>query len=204
MKLDVGLEILQESESIGGHNIMAYDLPVLEKLYNFDYTGEVFDTLVASRLIWCNLKEKDLLKRTVENKLIGSHSLKAWGQRLNFNKGTYGEQENAWDDYTPEMLDYCEQDVELNVKFYELIQSKNYPEEPMKLEHEMNRLLIKQQQTGFPFDVDKAMKLYSKLSHRKQEIETELVEQPSTHNSRVENENKSYSVQPCISSTDSR
>ena len=161
--LDVGLEMLQESEAIGGHNIMAYDLPVLKKLYDFDYEGEVFDTLVASRLIWCNLKEVDLLKRTVDNKLIGSHSLKAWGQSLNFNKGSYREQEDAWEHYTPEMLDYCEQDVALNVKFYELIKSKNYPEEPMKLEHEMSRLLIQQQQTGFPFDVDKAQKLYTYL-----------------------------------------
>ena len=175
-QLDVGLEMLQEAEAIGGHNIMAYDLPVLKKLYNFDYYGQVFDTLVASRLIWPNMKEKDMLKRTVDNKSIGSHSLKAWGQRLNFNKGTYGEQEEAWDSYTPEMLEYCEQDVALNVKLYDLIQSKKYPEEPMRLEHEMNRLLLQQQEIGFPFDVEKAQKLYTELSVRKQEIENELVE----------------------------
>ena len=174
--LVMGLGILQGAEAIGGHNIMAYDLPVLKKLYNFDYTGEVFDTLVASRLIWCNLKEKDLLKRTVENKLIGSHSLKAWGQRLNFNKGAYGEQEDAWDHYTPEMLDYCEQDVALNVKLYELIKAKNYPEEPMSLEHKMNELLLQQETTGFPFDVNKARSLYSQLTERKQQIEKELVD----------------------------
>ena len=170
------LEILRDADAIGGHNIMAYDLPVLKKLYNFDYYGQVFDTLVASRLIWPNLKEKDLLKRTVDNNLIGSHSLKAWGQRLKFNKGAYGEQEDAWDTYTPEMLDYCEQDVLLNVKLYELIEEKKYPEEPMQLEHTMNELLIKQQVNGFPFDVEKAQKLYTQLSARKQEIEKELVD----------------------------
>ena len=170
------LEILRDADAIGGHNIMAYDLPVLKKLYNFDYYGQVFDTLVASRLIWPNLKEKDMLKRTVDNNLIGSHSLKAWGQRLKFNKGAYGEQENAWDTYTPEMLDYCEQDVLLNVKLYELIEEKKYPEEPMQLEHTMNELLIKQQVNGFPFDVEKAQKLYTQLSARKQEIEKELVD----------------------------
>jgi len=74
------------------------------------------------------------------------------------------------------MLDYCVQDVALNVKLYELILSKKYPEEPMRLEHEMNRLLIKQQEEGFPFDVPKAQKLYTFLSARKLEIETKLVE----------------------------
>ena len=175
-QIDLALEVLENADRIGGHNVMAYDIPVLRKLYDFKYNGKLFDTLVASRLIWPNMKEKDMLKRTVDNKLIGSHSLKAWGQRLKFHKGDYGEQDEAWDAYTPEMLDYCVQDVALNVKLYELILSKKYPEEPMLLEHEMNRLLIKEQEEGFPFDVPKAQKLYTLLSTRKLEIETKLVE----------------------------
>ncbi len=174
--IEDGIEALRDAQQIGGHNVMSYDLPVLEKLYFFGYYGQVFDTLVASRLIWPNMKEKDMLKRTVDNKLIGSHSLKAWGQRLKFHKGDYGEQDEAWDAYTQQMLDYCVQDVALNVKLYELILSKKYPEEPMRLEHEMNRLLNRQQRAGFPFDVPKAQKLYTLLSTRKLEIETKLVE----------------------------
>lgn len=174
-QIDLALEVLENADRIGGHNVMAYDIPVLRKLYAFKYNGKLFDTLVASRLIWPNMKEKDMLKRTVDNKLIGSHSLKAWGQRLKFHKGDYGEQDEAWDAYTQQMLDYCVQDVALNVKLYELILSKKYPEEPMRLEHEMNRLLIKQQEEGFPFDVPKAQKLYTFLSARKQVIETDLI-----------------------------
>ena len=170
------LQVLESADKIGGHNVMAYDLPVLMKLYNFNYYGQVFDTLVASRLIWPNMKEKDMLKRTVDNKSIGSHSLKAWGQRLKFHKGDYGEQDEAWDTYSPEMLEYCIQDVALNVKLYELILSKEYPEEPMRLEHEMNKLLLNQQAAGFPFDVKAAQKLYTMLSTRKLEIETKLVD----------------------------
>ena len=170
------LQVLESADKIGGHNVMAYDLPVLMKLYNFNYYGQVFDTLVASRLIWPNMKEKDMLKRTVDNKSIGSHSLKAWGQRLKFHKGDFGEQDEAWDTYSPEMLEYCIQDVALNVKLYELILSKEYPEEPMRLEHEMNKLLLNQQAAGFPFDVKAALKLYTMLSTRKLEIETKLVD----------------------------
>ena len=175
-QIDLALEVLENADRIGGHNVMAYDIPVLRKLYDFKYNGKLFDTLVASRLIWPNMKEKDMLKRTVDNKLIGSHSLKAWGQRLKFHKGDYGEQDEAWDAYTQQMLDYCVQDVALNVRLYELILSKKYPEEPMRLEHEMNRLLNRQQRAGFPFDVPKAQKLYTLLSTRKLEIETKLVE----------------------------
>ena len=174
--LEEGVALLRESPEIGGHNVICYDIPVLEKLYGFDYKGEVFDTLVASRLIYPNLKEKDILKRTVDNRLIGSHSLKAWGQRLNYNKGAYGEQEDAWTEFNPEMLEYCAQDVALNVKLYEMIQRKRYPEEPMQLEHDMARLLFQQERVGFPFDVEAAQKLYTQLSARKLEIETELVD----------------------------
>ena len=174
--LKEGIQILKESPQIGGHNVISFDIPVLEKLYGFHYEGEVFDTLVASRLIWSNLKEKDLIKRSVDNRLIGSHSLKAWGQRLCYHKGDYGDTNNAWDSFSIEMLEYCVQDVALNVKLYELIGRKNYPQEPMELEHEMAKMLFKQQMVGFPFDVESAQKLFSRLSARKQEIESTLVD----------------------------
>jgi DNA polymerase I-like protein with 3'-5' exonuclease and polymerase domains len=174
--LEKGVALLRKAPEIGGHNIICYDIPVLEKLYGFDYKGEVFDTLVASRLIYPNLKEKDILKRTVDNRLIGSHSLKAWGQRLNYNKGAYGEQEDAWTEFNPEMLEYCAKDVALNVKLYEMIQRKRYPEEPMQLEHDMAKMLFQQERVGFPFDVEAAQKLYTQLSARKLEIENELVD----------------------------
>lgn len=174
--LKEGLQILKESPEIGGHNVIGFDIPVLEKLYDFKYEGKVFDTLVASRLIWSNLKEKDLIKRTVDNRLIGSHSLKAWGQRLCYHKGDYGDTEDAWDKFSPEMLEYCAQDVALNVKLYDMIQRKCYPEEPMQLEHDMAKMLLKQERVGFPFDVEAAQNLYTQLSARKLEIENELVE----------------------------
>jgi DNA polymerase I-like protein with 3'-5' exonuclease and polymerase domains len=74
------------------------------------------------------------------------------------------------------MLTYCTQDVALNAKLYQLIKSKNYPKEPMALEHEMNKLLLKQEKIGFPFNVEDAQRLYTTLSARKQEIEQELVD----------------------------
>jgi DNA polymerase I-like protein with 3'-5' exonuclease and polymerase domains len=169
------LATLDGAEVIGGHNVITYDLPVLEKLYGWKPKAKVFDTLVATRLIWADLKDRDFVSRKVEPKLFGSHSLKAWGQRLGLLKGNYGQQESAWDTYSPEMLEYCAQDVEVNCKLLELIESKGYPEEPMQLEHDMASLLFQQQIVGFPFDVEKAGKLYSQLSDRKATIEFDLV-----------------------------
>jgi len=169
------LDKLDEAEVIGGHNIITYDLPVLEKLYGWKPKAKVFDTLVATRLIWSDLKDRDFISRKVEPKLFGSHSLKAWGQRLGLLKGDYGQQESAWHSYSSEMLEYCAQDVAVNCKLLELIESKDYPEEPMQLEHDMATLLFQQQAVGFPFDVEKAGKLHALLSGRKAEIEDHLV-----------------------------
>ena len=43
-------------------------------------------------------------------RLYGRHSLEAWGYRLKCFAGDYGKGPDAWDTYTPEMLDYCIQD----------------------------------------------------------------------------------------------
>ena len=163
-------------KTLAGHNIMGYDLPVVEKVLGLTHEGEVFDTLVATRTIWPNLRDIDQRKKTVRPQFTGSHSLDAWGQRLKFFKGDYGKQENAWDVYTPEMLEYCEQDVELNHKVFERIVAKNFPPAALEMEHKMHRLLLQQERIGFPFSVEKAQALYSTLSDRKQSIADELAE----------------------------
>ena len=45
-----GISLLNKTDTLIGHNILGYDLPVLEKLYDFKYKGKVIDTLVLSRL----------------------------------------------------------------------------------------------------------------------------------------------------------
>ena len=89
--VDQGLELLSNAELIVGHNIVKFDIPVLKKLYGFKTKAKVFDTLVATRLIWSDLMDSDM--RRVHNKnyprnLVNKHSLKAWGVRL----GDYKQQ----------------------------------------------------------------------------------------------------------------
>ena len=97
--------------------------------------AKVFDTLVATRLIWANVKDTDnkLLKAgTLPGKLFGSHSLEAWGYRLGNYKGDF---KGPWDTFTQEMLDYCVQDVEVTASLYAKCINENYSQQALDLEH---------------------------------------------------------------------
>lgn len=181
--IEVGLKMLMTEANSGlgiaGHNVISFDVPAIQKLFpwfQIDRT-KVFDTMVCSRLIWTNLKDLDLplLKRKgIPGLLYGTHKLEAWGYRLGILKGDYGKQEDAWAVYTPEMLEYCAQDVEVTEALYLKIISKNYSVEAIRLEHEVMWLMAKMMRNGYPFNVDAAKDLYAKLSARRYEIEQTL------------------------------
>lgn len=173
------LEFMDNAKTLIGHNIIDYDLRVVKKLHDYTYKGDVIDTLVYSRTIWPHIKEVDFKLNKAKHfplKLIGSHSLKAWGHRLGELKGDFNSGSESFATYTPEMLDYCIQDTEVTAKLYSKIMEKNFSKEALDLETEIHTLLIKQQEKGFPFDVPKAEALFAKLQGRKQEIEDQLQE----------------------------
>jgi len=161
-----------------GHNIIDYDLRVLKKLYNYTYTGELLDTLVYSRTIWPDVKEIDFKLHKaggIPQKMIGSHSLKAWGYRLGELKGDFNNGVESFAVYSDDMLDYCIQDTAVTAKLYHKIMEKNFSEQALALEAEIHTLLGEQQEQGFPFDKEKAVELWYKLASRRSEIEDELV-----------------------------
>lgn len=168
-----GIPKLEKADMIIGHNIIKYDIPVLKKLGTFNPKGEVFDTLVCTRLIWADIKQADFTRTDFPRKLIGSHSLAAWGHRLGNYKGDY---DGGWEEYSDEMLEYCFQDVEVTNTLYEKIAIKNYSRQALELEHEVAEIIHEQEVAGFAFDTESAAKLYAKLSARKLELETELKE----------------------------
>lgn len=171
-----GIQILKDADVVGGHNVLNFDLPALELTHGYKHTGKVFDTLVASRVIWPDLAVRDLAARKVDGSLIGSHGLKAWGQRLGEAKGLFGEQDNAWETFTPAMLEYCAQDVAVNIKLLKLIESKQYPEDVLEMEHRIHTLCKQQEDRGFPFDEEAAGRLAGKITARYSDIEQQLVE----------------------------
>ena len=73
------------------------------------------------------------------------------------------------------MLQYCVQDVLVNVKLYDKIISKDYSQDAMDLEHDIHRICLEQQTFGFPFDEEKAAALYAKLSGRRDELKQIMV-----------------------------
>lgn len=177
--MDDGIQLLSEADMLIGHNIIGFDLKAIKKVYpSFDPEKyKCMDTLVCSRLMWPDIKAKDFkLTRTsgFPNKLIGSHSLEAWGYRLDILKGDFGKQTD-WSEWSMEMQKYCEQDVVVTKAFYELILKKNYSEEAINLEHEVAHIIEKQIDYGFKFNVKKAGELYASLAHRRQELEDELI-----------------------------
>lgn len=164
------------------HNGIRFDIPCLKKLagdrFSFDPRDCVLDTLVLARLIYANIKDTDigLMKSgRLPKKLYGSHSLKAYGYRMGELKGTYGEQEDAWDKFTPEMYEYNKQDVVVTLKLFNKLMSKGYPLKAIQLEHDIAWVMAKQERNGFVFDKDAAVKLYADLSAKRQEIYDDLV-----------------------------
>ena len=115
-----GIEYLNDSEMICGHNIIGYDIPVIHKLYPwFARIGDCLDTLLLSRLFHPNIMEID--KRHKWNhmplQLYGRHSLESYGYRLGEYKGSFAKNTD-WKEWSPEMQDYCIQDVNVTNKLW--------------------------------------------------------------------------------------
>jgi hypothetical protein len=155
-----GLELLKSADTLIGHNIIGFDLPVLKRLYDFDYDGDLLDTLVMSRLY----------NPVREN----GHSLKTWGYRVGMYKK---EQPEDFTEYTPRMLDYCVGDVLLNEKVFTYLENegRGFNPDSLQLEQRVAQIMLEQENTGFYFDTRTAMELLADLEDRK--AQTELLVQ---------------------------
>lgn len=181
--IEEGLHYLMDNQekTISGHNVIKFDIPVIKKLYPwFEIKEEnVVDTLVLSRLIFSDLRERDgayIEQGKLPGKLWGSHSLKAWGYRLGILKGEFGGEQNSWEVFTVEMLLYCIQDVEVTKAFYDRLVEMDYSKDAIELEHKTAWICSKMEQNGWAFDVQKASELYAILAAKRAEILQEMQE----------------------------
>ena len=120
-----GITQIMEADCIAGHNVIGYDLPVIRKLTNRSkYIGDIYDTLVLSRLYHPNLIEIDKKRqwRHMPLQLYGRHSLEAYGYRLGEYKGDFGKTSD-WQEWSQEMQDYMVQDVNVTTKLCEHFRS---------------------------------------------------------------------------------
>jgi DNA polymerase III epsilon subunit-like protein len=164
-----GIAKLSEYEKLIGHNIISFDIPALDKVFKWSPRPEVQieDTLIMSRLMYPDMKERDFNERRIMPNLYGRHSLESWGERLAFQKGKFGEGEQIFNNFSVDMLNYCARDVELNYKLYDLLCKRNFSSSSIELEHDIYRICEKQKENGFPFDSLKAARFYAILcEHR--------------------------------------
>lgn len=171
-----GLERLASADVIVGHNALGFDIPVLEKLYGFKFKGKLYDTMLASRLAWADVKDADFNRHatgTLPAKMIGSHSLEAWGYRMGILKGEF-KKNNTFAEWSMEMEEYCVQDVEVTHALYRALLAKNLSEESVKLEHDFAGVIWLMSQRGFSFNSSKAGSLYAKLQQKRVELEQQL------------------------------
>lgn len=172
-----GLDVLSNAELLIAHNGIKYDIPVIKKLYpNWKTNAVIRDTLVLSRLAYPETTKKDLGRKIFEQnkRLIGSHSLKAWGFRLKILKDDFGETTD-WKVCTPEMIAYCLQDCRVAKAIWDKF-SSHVSEESMVLEHQVATIVQRLEQRGVAFDKDKAIDLYEVLKKRLLELKKELQE----------------------------
>ena len=164
-QLEEGYGLLRAADKLIGHNIIGYDLPAIKDITGLDLSNKkIVDTLVLSRLF----------KPTRE----GGHGLESWGYRLKFNKGEYGTNQDAWDAYCPEMLEYCKRDVELNTKVYQQlrVESRGFTPTAVKLEHSVAKIIDEQRRNGFELDMRKAMLLVAMFQEKLDATEAEVHE----------------------------
>jgi len=176
--IGVGLDLIEKSDLIVGHNIVGFDIPAIQKVYPwFKTKAQLRDTLVMSRLLFPDLKERDfqyrIYKPDFPGKLIGSHSLRAWGHRILNLKDDY---EGGWELWSPEMQTYCEQDVAVTASLWDKLLSKQPSDESVELEHRVSQIIERQEKHGFLFDVAGARRLYSTLLGRQSELHAALAE----------------------------
>lgn len=152
-----GLKEYLEGFILVGHNILWFDIPVLNRLWGTAIDPlRCLDTLVVSRLInsWD----------------YSRHSLAYWGERLGLDKIEF----NDWSKLTDEMIEYCIRDVDVNEKVFEFLRKFIEDERLQRaidLEHKAAIICTEMHYNGFGFDIGKCEELYARVQKELEELD---------------------------------
>lgn len=125
--------LFQDATEIIGHNIIAFDIPLIEMFYGLDLVQLLGKEAIVDTYLWSKVLYPDRplpkgcptsIRNPVTNKLdrIGPHGLEGWGWRVGERKVEIYD----WRYYTPSILTRCETDVIINEKvYYSLLKEAN-------------------------------------------------------------------------------
>ena len=135
------------------------------------HNGISFDAPVLNRLIGSTIQLRQIRDTLIESQLFnpvreGGHSLKAWGERLSDIKIEFKE----FDCYTPEMLEYCKQDVRLTHKVAQQLDKEGvkFSTKSIRLENCVRAIVDQQEKNGFTLNLRGAMMLLSELQEEEE------------------------------------
>ena len=155
---------LKDVDGIIGHNLLSFDLPVLHRVWGWEWARTVYDTMVMGRL----------LNPPAE----GGHSLKAWALRAGKELKDEFDVADFDKGLTDDMIRYCLQDCRANWDVYEHIVAEldrqGFSQQCRDLEHDVAKATAQQIANGFAFDFPTACNLYCEHEQRMREIEAEL------------------------------
>ena len=141
-------EFIKQTDEVIGHNIIGFDIPVLNRFFGYDLFKKckITDTLILSRLL--------------NPMLEGGHSLRNWGEKLYKKKYEFDQ----FDYFSEEMLRYCRNDVDLTEKLYNFLSKKMTDfGKSIDLEHKVAHIIQRQHERGFMIDVVGAHMLQAKF-----------------------------------------
>ena len=144
-------------DTLVGHNIINFDVPILRRITGMDWSFNLRDTLVLSRLY--------------NPSLDGGHSLRAWGERLGDYKDDY---QGGWEEYSHEMLEYCQQDVRVTKDLYNKL--KDLDGQAIEIEHTTAEIIKQQTDNGMILNEERAYELLAEMKEKVLDIEDEVHE----------------------------
>ena len=167
--IKVGLNLMARADVLIGHNIIGFDLMALEKLYDWKPSSNtiLIDTWVMSQTLNFNRPHK--------------HGLAGWGKHLGYAKIDNSEwAADGFKTYDPRMIQYCQNDVELNTKVYEVllaelqkaIKNNNLIKKGLRVEHDIAVFESMVRKKGWLFDLHKAQDNLRLMTRHMNKIES--------------------------------
>jgi DNA polymerase I-like protein with 3'-5' exonuclease and polymerase domains len=177
-QIEHGLDRLAEARYLVGHNIVGFDLRLLHRLHGWvpSQGCVIVDTLITGRLVLPDIlaldKQATRMGDPSLGKLIGRHSLEAWGARFGIPKVGAGIED--WSKWTPEIQERCVGDALLCKELYQFLQPDGQPQAAIDLEHRVAPICGEITAAGMPFDVGRAKERQAQWKKRRDELEADL------------------------------